>query len=416
MLAAIICIPYLIEGLGEAKFGMLTLIWAIISYAGLLDLGLSKAITNKISIFIGANEVHKIPNFFRSAKLLLFLFSLITAVILTLSSTLIATHLQGGFETVQQARLGVWLIGIAVPFITLTSIYRGVLEAKGLFGVVNIIRLPMGLLTFSLPAVITYVLGPDLLLIIIGLVIIRVIFYLVHKATAQKLVLEISQSDGYDWDEMKLALNLGAWITLTNIISPLMGYLDRFVILAMLGPKAVAYYVTPQEIVTKLWIIPGAVTSAVFPVFSQHTTDNQANIKFFARSLWLILISLLPIVTILYLYSHEIMSLWISEDFAVVSAPIIKIMIIGIFINCFSHVPFTYLQATGNANLTAIIQVIQLPVFIGALYFSLSKFGLIGAAYAFSIRILCDAILMFTAAFRCFLINKSLSLKPLARE
>ena len=109
---------------------------------------------------------------------------MITAVILISFSNPIATLLQGGFENVLDARLGVCFIGLSVPFITLTSIYRGVLEAKGLFSVVNIIRLPMGLMSFILPVVITYQLGPDLLLIIIGLVIIRVIFYVIHKQTA----------------------------------------------------------------------------------------------------------------------------------------------------------------------------------------------------------------------------------------
>ena len=416
MIAAVICIPYLIEVLGEAKFGVLTLVWAIISYAGLLDLGLSKAITNKISIFIGTNEINKIPNFFRSAKLVLFLFSMITAAILISFSNPIATHLQGGFENVLDARLGVCFIGLSVPFITLTSIYRGVLEAKGLFSVVNIIRLPMGLMSFILPVVITYQLGPDLLLIIIGLVIIRVIFYVIHKQTAQKVVLEISQPDGYDWTEMKLALNVGAWITLTNIISPLMGYLDRFVLMAMLGPKAVTFYVTPQEIVTKLWIIPGAITSAVFPVFSRNAMDSSANIKYFTRSLWLILLPLFPIVIVLYFYSYEIMSLWISENFAVSSAPILQILIVGIFVNCFSHVPFTYLQATGNAKLTAVIQVVQFPLFIAVLFFSISNFGLIGAAYAFVIRLLCDAILMFTMSIRCLVRPKNSPFKSLVQE
>ena len=38
-----ITIPYVIEGLGAARYGIFTLIWAVIGYFSVIDLGLGKA-------------------------------------------------------------------------------------------------------------------------------------------------------------------------------------------------------------------------------------------------------------------------------------------------------------------------------------------------------------------------------------
>ena len=63
-------------------------------------------------------------------------------------------------------------------------------------------------------------------------------------------------------------LRFGGWMTVTNIVSPFMAYLDRFLIGALISLTAVAYYVTPFEMITKLLVIPAALVGVLFPAFS----------------------------------------------------------------------------------------------------------------------------------------------------
>ena len=46
-------------------------------------------------------------------------------------------------------------------------------------------------------------------------------------------------------------------MTVSNVVGPIMVYLDRFLIGALLPMAAVTQYVTPYEVVTKLTVIPG---------------------------------------------------------------------------------------------------------------------------------------------------------------
>src|SRR5215472_2321213 len=53
MLVAAVCIPLLIKGLGTDRFGVLTLVWALIGYATLFDLGLGRALTQLVAAKLG---------------------------------------------------------------------------------------------------------------------------------------------------------------------------------------------------------------------------------------------------------------------------------------------------------------------------------------------------------------------------
>jgi len=62
MIVAVFCIPILIRGLGKERFGLLTLAWVLIGYAGLFDLGLGRALTQLVAQKLGAGEEREIPS------------------------------------------------------------------------------------------------------------------------------------------------------------------------------------------------------------------------------------------------------------------------------------------------------------------------------------------------------------------
>ena len=49
LIAAVFCIPYLLKQLGNEAFGVLTLIWALIGYFSLFDMGVGRALTYELS-------------------------------------------------------------------------------------------------------------------------------------------------------------------------------------------------------------------------------------------------------------------------------------------------------------------------------------------------------------------------------
>ena len=175
-----------------------------------------------------------------------------------------------------------------------------------------------------------------------------------------------------------------------------MGYVDRFVIGAIVSASAVAYYATPQELVTKLWIVPGALTAVLFPAFAaQMARRDEQTWALFKKAVHWLFVALLPVTVALTLFAHELLASWINPGFADQSAVLLQVFAIGILINCLAHVPFTLIQSAGAARLTALAHLIELPFFLAVLWLLTSTLGTLGAAIAWLLRMVLDTLLMF---------------------
>lgn len=79
---------------------------------------------------------------------------------------------------------------------------------------------------------------------------------------------------------------------------------------------------------------------------------------------------------------------------------VLQLLAIGILINSLAHIPFALLQGVGRPDLPAKFHLIQLPLYLGILWFSLQQWGIAGAAFAWTLRVTLDALLLFVAAIK----------------
>lgn len=396
LLVAVGSIPVLIHELGPSRFGLLTLVWAVVSYFGLFDLGLGRALTQQLAIVLSNKDFQKVGPLVGTATVLLAILGVMAGLLMA-SAASWGVGLIKDVPNQREAIDAVYAMALAMPFIVLTSGFRGILEAKNAFGIINLIRLPMGLFTFLGPlAVIFYGPGPRLDHIAQVLVAGRIIACGVHAYCAWRILAMERSELVWRADLVKPLCISGGWLTVSNIVSPFMGYVDRFVIGAIVSASAVAYYTTPQELITKLWIVPGALTAVLFPAFAAQIArrDDQTWVLFKKAVYWLFIV-LLPVTVALTLFAHELLAVWINPGFADHSAALLKVFAVGILINCLAHVPFTLIQSAGAARLTALTHFIELPFFLVALWWLTSSYGVLGAAIAWLLRMVFDTSLMF---------------------
>lgn len=410
LLAAVVSIPMLINALGADRFGLLTLIWAVVSYFGLFDLGLGRAVTQQLAVVFANEDHNRIGPLVATATVLMAGLGVFAGVLMavTASSGVSIVH---GVPNKQEAINAVYALALAMPAIVLTSGFRGILEAKHAFGIVNLIRLPMGLFTFLAPVVVVLYVGPKLDWVAGVLAAGRIFACIVHAWYAWRV---LPHNHGVMAVRASLFRPLcisGGWMTVSNIISPLMGYADRFLLGALISASAVAYYTTPQELVTRLWIIPGALTTVLFPTFAAQVAQrNVETLLLFKKSICWLFAALLPISMVLVLFAHELLSLWINPEFASHSALLLQIFSVGILINCMAHVPFTLIQSAGASRLTAIIHMVELPFFLGVLWWLISAYGALGAAAAWLLRMLVDTVIMFAVCSSLFGFSEKVAL------
>ncbi|WP_447922534.1 flippase [Achromobacter aegrifaciens] len=398
LLVAVFSIPVLIRELGDARFGLLTLIWAVVSYLSLFDLGLGRALTQQLAVMLAGKERHRIGALVVTATVVIMVFGIVAGVLMAALGPWGLEFIQS-IPDRQEAINAIWIMAIAMPAVVLTSGFRGVLEARHAFAIVNIIRLPMGLLTFLGPLAVVMYGTSRLDVITVVLAGGRVVTCVLHAWYAKRVLPDDAGRFCFDKTLIRPLCSSGGWMTVSNVVSPMMSYADRFIVGAVLSSAAVAYYVTPQELITKLSILPNALTAVLFPTLAEQIARRDgAAMSLIRKALVWIFMALLPVTAAIALFSKELLALWVGESFASQSYVLLQIFSAGMFVTCLAQIPFTVIQGAGHSHLTAIIHLLEAPLFLAALLFLSREYGLTGAAVAWFLRVLIDAVLMFWGA------------------
>ena len=396
LIAAVFTIPLLIESLGEARFGILTLIWAVVSYFGLFDLGLGRAVTQQVAVAISENRREDLNAIIGTSSALMLVLGIIGGVVMLLIAPVMGNQLATGGGSDEVVR-SFWWMAAAMPAIVLTSGYRGILEATGQFALVNLIRVPMGVFTFAGPLLALAGGKADLGVIAAILAAGRIAGCIVHGWYAMRMVSEVDGMGSYDRSLVAPMLKFGGWLSVSNVISPLMNYIDRFLIGITLSAVAVAYYATPQELILRIGIIPGAVASVLFPMFAAlgSSANDPGRHNYVLRYSLIIGALMAPLTILLFFFARAILALWISPGFADEAAPILQIFSIAALASGLAQVPYTMLQSKGRADITAIVHMVEFPLYIALLYGLVVFYGPLGAAWAWLIRICLDMAVLY---------------------
>lgn len=401
LVVAVIAIPPLIEALGVEQFGVLTMIWAVVSYFGLFDLGLGRATTQKVTLALAKGDNDLLGQIVGTSSALMACLGLLGGILMLLAAPMLVRGLDVSGDPQVVIDAFAWM-ALAMPAIVLTSSYRGILEAAGNFGIVNAIRLPMGIFTYGGPLMLVWTGSNSLASIAAILCIGRIVSCVLHGYYAKRALPPGVKFFGISVKLIRPLLNMGGWISISNIVSPLMSYLDRFVLGIAVSAQAVAYYVTPQELVLRIGIIPTAIASVLFPVFSSHLINRKDDNPH--RSLWkysaLIFVFVLPPCMVLAVFANTILSTWISSEFASQASVPLQIMTVAALFSGVAQVPFTMLQGRSRADWTAKLHLVELPMYVALLYVLVASYGVIGAAMAWLARISLDMAAMYFLCLR----------------
>jgi O-antigen/teichoic acid export membrane protein len=412
MIVAVVCIPLLIQGLGTDRFGVLTLAWALIGYASLFDLGLGRALTQLVARKLGASEDHEVPALVKTSLLLMLLLGVLGAAVVGLLSPWLVHRALNIPDALQPETLqSFYLLGLSIPVVISTAGLRGLLEAHQRFGLINALRIPMGVFTFAGPLLVLPF-SKSLVPVIATLVAGRIVAWAAHLLLCLRVVPELGRAVAWERSAIGPLLRFGGWMTVTNVVGPLMITLDRFLIGALASMTAVAYYATPYEVVTKFLLLPSALMGVMFPAFSaSFAQDHKRTELLFGRSVKTLFLVLFPVMLCTVALAQDGLKLWLGAEFAQHSFRVLQWLAVGVFVNSLALVPFTLLQGAGRPDLTARLHLMELPLYLGLLWWLISTRGIEGAAIAWTARVAVDALFLFGMARRLLLDNDRIRLK-----
>lgn len=383
-LVAIPALGYMAHKLGPELFGIYTIAIAVVGYAGIFDMGLTRAITREIAIY--RNNISERKKIIASATIFLLALSTLGGCLVLIFSASIVHFLNITATDFVDINNSFKLLALTIPLFLMNQLWIAILEGDEKFKVVNIQKSFSSTFIAGMPALFVIYDG-TLLSAIAGLLFSRIISLLIAFLLVRNEILYSGMR--LDLVTFKRLIFFGGWITVSNIISPAMVYFDRFIISNMLGARHVAYYSGPSEAIARLGILPAAVGRAIFPKLScvGHKDELKRNMTIS----WLLMFAVCaPIVIFGIVFAGDILNLWLGLSYAVHSKNIFIILLVGFLFNALAQVPFTAIQSVGKAKITALLHCIEIIPYFVMLYFFVQHYGLIGVAFAWSIRVIVD--------------------------
>ena len=395
-LIGVAAIPPILHGLGIYRFGILTITWAVLGYFSVFDLGIGRALTKLVAEKLGRGETLKMPALIWTALVGVTVLGLVGVLALALLTPWLVQNILK-IPPASQAEVtnSFYLLAFSIPFVTSTAALRGILEAYQRFGLVNIVRIPLGVLMFLGPLIVLPF-SNSLVPVVAVIAVSRAAGWAAYGWLCVGVVPELRHKILVKWSTLKELLVFGGWLAVTNLVGPVMVYMDRFFISAIISIGAVAYYATPFEVVTRLLIIPASLIGVAYPAFSTTMVSEPSRAE---RILWqsvnYIFLILFPLTLIIVCFAHDALRLWLGASFADKSAFVLQWLAAGVLLNSLAYPPFAFVQGAGYPHLSAIVHLIELPFYLLALWWLLGRFGIDGAAIAWTFRVTLDAVLFF---------------------
>lgn len=394
MFVALPALGYIARVLGAERFGIFTLCTAIVGYASIFDAGLTRAVIREISFF--RNNASEKNNIIATSNLAILFMGFVGTFFLYFSSTSLVNLLNVSIIYKNDTILSFKILSITIPIFLMNQIWVSYLEGEENFLNINLQRCISSSLIAGLPAIFI-LLEPSLTYAMLGLVLGRCFSLALAYICARKLI--IAAGFKIHLVTLKRLLKFGGWITVSNILSPVMSYFDRFILSNLQGASMVSLYTAPSEIVNRLTNIPWALARALFPKLS--STELIKERKKNELSAYLILsIICLPGIIIGITFSHFFLEIWLGVNYADKSAFILQVLLVGFVFNSFAQVPFASIQASGKAKVTALVHCIELVPYLIGLYWMIKNFGVVGVAYSWTIRVTIDFVILFYISWK----------------
>jgi O-antigen/teichoic acid export membrane protein len=396
----VVAMPKLVRYLGETSFGLFSLAWVVISYLAFLDVGVNRAATKFVSECLAQQDRESAGQLVRTAVVVNLEMGVAGGLVVAAASPyLIHSLFKITGDLQAQARLAFYAVALSVPVLLVQGAFRAVLSSFQMFGWINAVD---GLATTAQWVVACMLAwkGYGAGWVVSSTVAVRVLSAGVYGWVMFRLFPHMRFLQPGNLHGLGKLLRFGGWVTVSQLVSPLLVYLDRVLIASWVSLAAVTLYSVPFEAMSRLRILPSSLMGALYPAFSERgiESDPKQLQRLYERSYRYLLILLVPGTLFLCVLGPDLFGLWMGETFAQQTSIVVRILALGILANALAPLPYSLLQALGRPDLTGKFHLLELPLQFGLCVLLIPRWGINGAALAGTLRLGADSALLFWAA------------------
>ena len=391
LIVLVVTAPLYLDLIGDDRYGVLNIIWLLLGYFGFFDLGIGRAVAHYIAK-MDTSQTPSHKQILWTALLVSLPMSIVGAVVLYhVLGYILGTWIEMSemLQSEGQAAL-LWVALSLVPVVLIGGI-SGSLTGLQRFLEINVLTVLDRTLLQVLPLTVAFMYSPALEQLTLAVFIARIVS-LIAWTSASWWCIPLLPLSSWNFGFADRLWRYGGWVTVSGLVGPILSGAERIIIGALTGAAAVTYYAVPFSLVSPFALLAGSLSLALFPRFSSMTHDQGRLLE--RRSADAVMLVATPLIVAMTFIIQPFLALWISPSFAARADGVGQILLVGFWANSLAKLCYVRLQGNGFPKTVAAIHLSEVLPYLACLYFLVEQFGIIGAAMAWMIRSVIDAVLL----------------------
>ena len=377
-------LPIIIHGLGNERYGIYATVMGVVSYVGLLDLGIGVSLTKFVAEYYAKKDFQRLNNMLGTALLLYLGLGILGVGLLLGFSNLLIRNLF-------QIPPSLWIEARYVFWISAFSLFNGLV--LGVFGnlINGVQRQDISRTIMIGSTLLTY--GGSILLVLLGYKLVAFVLYgtitslltlLIQAWIAKRLLPSVRLLPrALDKQELRRIANFSFAMFVNQLAARNMVTLDRIILGIFLPIGNVTLYAVGATAANICFRIPSAAVLASVPAASELTARNrpEAVQELILRGIKYTGLLAVPVFTVMGVLAEEFILLWMGDGYET-SARIFQLLLVGYFFVMLTSSGSSVMVGIGKPYVNTIYAVVQILLCSSLMVILVHFYGLLGAAYS----------------------------------
>ena len=367
--------PYFLHTLGTDRYGYWMLLTATVGFSAFLSTGTGAATIKQISAELGQASRVPVEHVIRSSLTIAlvggaFLAALVLGIFAFAGDILFAKMADHSLLrlTGTTAALLIWIEQI-------DNVFASTLKGAEHFGPAA--RVEMSSKAVQLLAAILVLAAGGGMAALYGSLVTVAIGRLIAKVWMVRRCMGVVSLQP-SWSKTLILLQYAKWGWLQGAGGLLFGVADRLLVGSLLGPSSLTYYSVASQLAQPIHGVSAAASSVVFPnVSRRHQNDPAFSLRSVTTAPMAgnLLLSSTMLFALL-IFGESVLSLWLGEEVADASAPVLRYLSIAYWLLAINVVPHFILLGLGRIRFVAMSNFAAGVVLVVLIYGLLPSQGL----------------------------------------
>jgi len=378
------CSPYIVNRLGDSRYGLLSLVMVVAGYFAMLDLGLTQAVQKYAAEYYGRGDRDRLGRLVGTANLVYLALGGAGALVIAALTGWLVTHvlhLDPGLRG--DAAFVLYLAALGFLINMPLSVFNALPMALQRMDITNARATLIGIGN-SVGFVVLLALGYGLREVMVLNVALSVGGVLAFVIACRKLLPEVSFRPRFDREEARRLFRLALPTAASSAGARAVLQFDRMLVGIFWPIAHLTYYAIPNNVCQYGMSLTQQATRAMFPAVSDRSGngDVEGVRRMYLRATRLLAVTIVPIFVLLILFAHPILRAWMGDRIAEHSAVILALVAAAFCFQFIGAVQNMFLLAMGRAATMAKWNLAQGLATVVLDLILIPRYGVLGAGLA----------------------------------